>query len=224
MGVSQPLILLIGQEAEAMAPRLEASGYSTALAGSLPEPAAVVLLSGEIGALSIPALRLTMERVPLLLDIVHDSVEGRSECLSAGANDFWLSSAGASDLLMRLRLILQRRSQPLPIKGVLEVADLRLDPSLKRAQRGNRVLTLTGREYRLLVLLVRQAGEVLSRDQILREAWDDQSEAASNVVEVYVRYLRQKLEEGGERRLIHTVRGRGYCLCDRQPPSGKAAP
>ena len=84
--------------------------------------------------------------------------------------------------------------------------------------RGNRLFALTAREYQLLLLLLRHAGEVVSREQILREVWDDQQATASNVIEVYVRYLRQKLEEGGERRLIHTVRGHGYCLSDGPPP------
>ena len=73
------------------------------------------------------------------------------------------------------------------------------------------------REYALLLLLMEHSGQVLSRDQILREVWHDQQSAASNVIEVYVRYLRQKLEEVGERRLIHTIRGQGYCLSERLP-------
>jgi DNA-binding response OmpR family regulator len=77
---------------------------------------------------------------------------------------------------------------------------------------------LTAREYALLLLLMEHSGQVLSRDQILREVWHDQQSAASNVIEVYVRYLRQKLEEQGEKRLIHTVRGQGYCLSDGPPP------
>ena len=80
-----------------------------------------------------------------------------------------------------------------------------------------RSLTLTQREYQLLLLLIREAGQVVRRERILREIWNDQPGAASNVIEVYVRYLRQKLEEGGERRILHTVRGQGYCLSDGPP-------
>jgi DNA-binding response OmpR family regulator len=80
-----------------------------------------------------------------------------------------------------------------------------------------RTVALTTREFDLLLLLLRERGRVVSRERILKEVWRGETAAASNVIEVYVRYLRQKLEEGGERRLIHTVRGQGYCLGDRLP-------
>jgi DNA-binding response OmpR family regulator len=216
------LILLIGTQAEARAERLSASGYRIARLGAMPQPPLLALLSGEDACALLPTLRLTMPDVPLLLDIGTDNVEGRALCLSAGADDFWLSTAGSSDLLARLRLHLQLRSHRAAPRGLLQVADLRVDPSNREVRRGNRPLSLTTREHQLLMVLLLHEGEVLSREQILREAWGDQQEAASNVVEVYVRYLRQKLEEGGERRLIHTLRGRGYCLCDSQPPTPAA--
>jgi hypothetical protein len=106
-----PLILLVGEQAEAMAPRLEASGYRTAPVGALPDPPAAVLVSGADGVATIPALRMILEEVPILLDLVNDSIEARSLCFSSGADDFWLSSAGGSDLLMRLRLLLQIRGR-----------------------------------------------------------------------------------------------------------------
>ena len=81
-------------------------------------------------------------------------------------------------------------------------------------------MALTAREYALLLLLIEHRGQVLSREQILRQVWHDQRGAASNVIEVYVRYLRQKLEQEGEKRLIHTVRGQGYCLSDGPPQLG----
>ena len=221
--MADPLILLLGPEAAALAPRLEASGYATTLdlagsdlpAGALPD--AVLISRGE-GA-HIADLRARLGTTPLLLDVQCDTVEARSLCLSSGADDFWLSSLGASDLLMRLRLHLDlnHRSQ-VPIQE-LQVADLVVNPSSRQVKRGNRPVGLTAREYQLLMLLFERKGTVVSRDQILRLVWDDQQSAASNVIEVYVRYLRQKLEEGGERRLIHTVRGQGYCLSERLPPA-----
>jgi DNA-binding response OmpR family regulator len=81
-------------------------------------------------------------------------------------------------------------------------------------------VALTAREYQLLLLLLKRKDTVVSRDLILRRVWNDERSTSSNVIEVYVRYLRQKLEEGGERRLLHTVRGQGYCLGERQPPPG----
>ena len=104
-----------------------------------------------------------------------------------------------------------------PAMTLVQVADLVVNPSGRQVKRGNRNVGLTAREYQLLILLLERKGTVVSREQILRLVWDDQQGAASNVIEVYVRYLRQKLEEGGEKRLIHTVRGHGYCLSERMP-------
>ncbi|MCT0223829.1 response regulator transcription factor [Synechococcus sp. CS-1328] len=210
-------VLLLGPEAVALAERLAASGYQPLTALDHDSIVEAALLSSD-QAVQIQELRRRWGPIPVLLDIATDSVEGRSRCLTAGADDYWLSSSPPSDLLTRLRLHLQlaaRSTAPLP---VLQVADLRVNPSGRQVKRGNRSVALTAREYQLLLLLLRHAGEVVSREQILREVWDDQQATASNVIEVYVRYLRQKLEEGGERRLIHTVRGRGYCLAERLPP------
>ena len=220
--MADPLILLLGPEATALAARLEASGYATTLAlpdAALPDgvrPDAVLISSSEAG--QIAGLRSQLGSVPILLDGQQDTIEARALCLSSGADDFWLSSLGASDLLMRLRLhlTLSHRHQ-VPIQE-LQVADLVVNPSGRQVKRGNRPVGLTAREYQLLMLLLERKGTVVSREQILRLVWDDQQGAASNVIEVYVRYLRQKLEEGGERRLIHTVRGQGYCLSERLPP------
>ena len=94
----------------------------------------------------------------------------------------------------------------------LQVGDLQVDLSGKTARRNGRDLALTSREYQLLVLLLRHQPQVVSRERILREIWPEERSAASNVVEVYVRYLRRKLEAEGQSRLIHTVRGEGYRL------------
>jgi DNA-binding response OmpR family regulator len=99
----------------------------------------------------------------------------------------------------------------------LRLADLSVDPERRQVRRGARSVALTAREYQLLLLLLRKRDSIVSREQILREIWEDQPRAASNVIEVYVRYLRRKLEEGGERRLIHTVRGLGYSLAATPP-------
>ena len=221
------LLLLLGAEAEALAARLEASGYTVScgdasLSANPAEDTAidlVVLAASASG--QIAALREELPGVPILLDVGEDSLEGRVHCLSAGADDFWLSSHGPSDLLMRVRLQLDLRRQSLRPSPLLQVADLSLNPSNHQVKRGKRMIALTAREYQLLVLLLERQGTVVSREQIQRLVWNDDRGASSNVIEVYVRYLRQKLEEGGERRLIHTVRGRGYCLSERLPPLGQ---
>ena len=210
-------VLLLGAEAEALAPRLEASGYTPWLApGAATSIDAAVLAASAVNR--IAELRQQHGAIPILLDLGSDSLEARSHCLVSGADDFWLSSLGASDLLMRLRLHLGQqagRSAPL---AVLQVADLVVTPERRHVQRGGRSIALTAREYQLLLVLIERAGQVLSREAILAGIWSDQQGAASNVIEVYVRYLRQKLEAGGERRLIHTVRGQGYCLAAKPPP------
>jgi two-component system, OmpR family, response regulator MprA len=171
----------------------------------------------------IQALRQQLGPVPILLAVAEDTVEARVRCLSAGADDFWLSELGPSDLLMRLRLHLSQQRQGAPPAPLLQVGDLSLDPISRSVKRGPRLVALTAREYQLLLLLLERHGTVVSRELILRRVWNDDRAISSNVIEVYVRYLRQKLEEGGERRLIHTIRGQGYCLSERQPPLGAKA-
>jgi DNA-binding response OmpR family regulator len=215
------LVWLVGPEASGLAPRLEVSGYRPVTEDPGADgPAAVVLSPGSEAR--IPALRRRLGARPLLLGIPSDSVEGRSRCFECGADDFWLPSLGTSDLLTRLRLHLGRvrRHAPVPVAALLQGADLRVDPQARLGWRGQRQLALTTREYQLLLLLLQNRGAVVSRERILEEIWADQGGGASNVIEVYVRYLRQKLEQDGESRLIHTVRGRGYCLGDGRPPAG----
>ena len=214
-------VLLLGERAEALAARLEASGYVVVLgSGSLGDGEVDVLVLAAEGADQIPALRQRLGPVPVLLDVAEDTVEARVRCLSAGADDFWLSQLGPSDLLMRLRLHCNLRRQAAPATPLLQVGDLSLDPLSRSVMRGPRPVALTAREYQLLLLLLERQGTVVSRELILRRVWNDDRRTSSNVIEVYVRYLRQKLEEGGERRLIHTVRGQGYCLSERLPPLG----
>jgi two-component system response regulator MprA len=217
-------VLLVGEGAVALAARLEASGYrpldwSAGMAAALPadgeSPLAAVLASDQSARVS--DLRSRFGSMPILLDVENDSVEAREICLSAGADDFWLSSLGTSDLLQRLRLHLRIQERNGHQPTLLQVADLTVEPTCRQVRRGRRPVALTAREYSLLLLLLAHRGEVLSREQILREVWNDDQGTASNVIEVYVRYLRQKLEEGGEKRLIHTIRGRGYCLNDGMP-------
>ncbi|QEY31952.1 response regulator transcription factor [Synechococcus sp. RSCCF101] len=220
---SEPQVLLIGESAAALAERIRASGYgvldwssgaATGLAATGPHPAVALLASTEAGL--IPVLRQRFGGMPLLLDIEEDTLENRAGCLSAGADDFWLSGHPPSELLQRLRCHLQSQARLQRCAPLLWVGDLSLDPGSRDARRGTRLLELTAREHDLLELLMLRQGQVLSRELILSHVWDD-PDAASNVVEVYIRYLRQKLEQQGEPRLIHTVRGQGYCLSESPP-------
>ena len=217
---AEPLLLLVGHDAVALATRLNASGYATVdwlsagVASSRAqvgdEPAAAILSADQVPL--IGDLRQRFGPMPILLDLQQDSVQARSACLRSGADDFWLSTIGPSDLLMRLRLhrTIQDRIGHRP--ALLTVEDLSLDPINRQVRRGARPIALTAREYALLVVLMRDSGRVFSRDELLQQVWQDERAGSSNVGEVYVRYLRQKLEEGGESRLLHTVRGLGYRL------------
>jgi two-component system response regulator MprA len=216
---SESLLLLAGSSALSLAPRLAASGYSTfdwlsaGPSAHAPEPGKLpvaAVLAADQAAL-IQDLRNRFGAMPILLDLERDSVEARSACLGTGADDFWLSEIGTSDLLLRLRLhrTIQQRLGQRP--ALLQFDDLSVDPTTRTVRRGGRVVALTAREFMLLQVLLRRRGQVLSRDLLLQEVWQGER-SNSNVVEVYVRYLRQKLEAGGERRLLHTVRGRGYCF------------
>ena len=216
---TEPLLLLAGTSAVALAPRLSASGYTTVdwlsagvtsscgVAGD--EPLAAVLGADQIDL--IAELRQRFGAMTILLDLEQDSVEARANALRCGADDFWLSGLGPSDLLLRLRLhrTIQAREGRRPQQ--LQLQDLSLDPVTRQVRRAGRELALTAREYALLVVMMKRPGHVFSREQLMREVWNDET-ANSNLVEVYVRYLRQKLEGQGQSRLLLTVRGRGYSL------------
>ena len=218
---TEPLLLLAGTSAVALAPRLSASGYTTVdwlsagvtsscgVAGD--EPLAAVLGADQIDL--IAELRQRFGAMTILLDLEQDSVQARANALRCGADDFWLSGLGPSDLLLRLRLhrTIQARAVRRPQQLQLQLQDLSLDPVTRQVRRAGRELALTAREYALLVVMMKRPGHVFSREQLMREVWNDET-ANSNVVEVYVRYLRQKLEGQGQSRLLLTVRGRGYSL------------
>jgi DNA-binding response OmpR family regulator len=220
--MTEALLLLVGSSAAALAPRLSASGYSTVDLTNLAltdwaglknqGPVAAVFAADQCHR--IAEFRHRLSGLPLLLDLVDDSVDARAEFLHSGADDFWLSGSAPSDLLMRLRLhcTLSQRQPSRPSLLQLKNDDLCLDPSTRGVWRGGRALDLTTREFMLLLTLLQHQGRVLSRDQLLQQVWQEERANSGNVVEVYVRYLRQKLEAGGEGRLLHTVRGRGYCL------------
>jgi DNA-binding response OmpR family regulator len=212
-------VLLVGEAAVALAARLALSGYRPMEGGGDAAPQAVVLAPGSEGRLE--GLRRLWGAVPILLGLRGDSLEGRVRCLESGADDFWLTDRPPSDLLARLRLHLRLAGRVAPPETELRLGDLVLNPIRRQGRRAGRELGLTEREYQLLELLLRHRSEVVSRERILASVWEEGGGASSNVIEVYVRYLRQKLERNGGCRLLHTVRGQGYCLAERWPPGGE---
>ena len=148
--------------------------------------------------------------IPILMLTAKDTVQDRVQGLDAGADDYMVKPFNLDELLARVRALL-RRTQPERIP-VLKFADLTLDTGSRQASRGNRVVSLTAKEYELLELFMRHPKQVMTREVIFDRVWGYDFGGESNVLEVYIRYLRQKLEADDEPRLLHTVRGVGYVL------------
>ncbi len=151
--------------------------------------------------------------LPILMLTAKDDVQDRVLGLDAGADDYLVKPFAFDELLARIRALF-RRVQPSSQPEVLRFGDLSLDTGTHRAQRGERYIDLTAKEYELLELFLRNPRRVLTRELIFDRVWGYDFGGESNIIEVYVRYLRQKTEEGGEPRLIHTVRSVGYVLRD----------
>lgn len=149
--------------------------------------------------------------IPILMLTAKDDVNDRVTGLDAGADDYLVKPFSVDELLARIRALF-RRSTPASKPDVLRFADLTLDTGTHRAYRGERAIDLTAKEYELLELFMRNPRQVLTRDVIFDRVWDYDFGGESNIIEVYVRYLRQKTEQENESRLIHTVRGVGYVL------------
>jgi len=147
---------------------------------------------------------------PILMLTAKDTVSDRVRGLDAGADDYVVKPFENDELLDRIRAILRRTAAD-RVK-VLEFEDLKLDSCTRKAFRGDREITLTAKESTLLELFIRHPGQVMPREIIFDRIWDYDFGGESNVLDVYIRYLRKKLEEGGEPRLIYTVRGVGYVL------------
>jgi DNA-binding response OmpR family regulator len=156
------------------------------------------------------ALRDRGHELPILILSALDEVGDRVAGLQAGADDYLVKPFATDELVARLRALLRRRQEPVSVP--LRVGDVEIDPARHIARRGERDLELTRREFELLETFVRHAGIVLSRPQLLDQVWGYDFAVDGNVVDVFVGYLRRKLEAGGEPRILRTVRGVGFVL------------
>src|SRR5437588_3013391 len=169
-----------------------------------------VMLPGIDGFETCRRLRKSGVWAPVLMLTARDSVEDRVAGLDTGADDYLVKPFAFAELLARLRALTRRGEAERP--SVLEVGDLRLDPAAREVRRDNSEIRLSAKEFALLETFMRRPGEVLSRLHLLEHAWDFSYDNRSNVVDVYVRRLRLKIDKPFERRSLETVRGGGYRL------------
>jgi two-component system, OmpR family, response regulator len=169
-----------------------------------------VMLPGVDGFTVCRRLREAGTWTPVLMLTARDAVDDRVSGLDAGADDYLTKPFSFAELLARLRALVRRA--PVERPALLEVGDLRLDPATRRAWRGDTEVGLSAKEFALLETFMRRPGQVLSRYQLLEHCWDYAYENRSNVIDVYVRYLREKIDRPFGRRSLETVRGAGYRL------------
>src|SRR5215467_1084608 len=155
-------------------------------------------------------------RVPVLILTARDAVADKVAHFEAGADDYLTKPFAMAELVVRVKALLRRGVARQ--ESVLRVADLELDRLTQQVRRGGKRIELTAKEYALLEYLAAHAGRVLSRTMIVEHVWDESFEGLTNIVDVYVRHLRTKVDEGRDLKLIRTVRGVGYCLSDEPTP------
>jgi two-component system response regulator MprA len=171
-----------------------------------------VMLPGIDGFTFCRRARAALLDVPILIMTARDALKDKVEGLDAGADDYIVKPFQVAELLARMRAILRRGGSS---SSVLQVADLRLDPATRQARRGEKRIYLSATEYSLLEFLMRNAGRVQTRTALLDHVWQYDFGGNDNVLEVYISYLRGKIDKGTGAPLIHTVRGVGYVLEDR---------
>jgi DNA-binding response OmpR family regulator len=169
-----------------------------------------IMLIGRDGLSVLKQMRARGDRTPVLLLSARGELNERVEGLNAGADDYLPKPFALEELTARVRALVRRGGD---VKSpVLRVGDLTLDTISRSAERGGRTIELTTREYRLLEFLMRSAGRVCSRMMILEKVWDYHFDPGSNLVDVYVRKLREKIDAGSDVKLLHSVRGQGYVI------------
>lgn len=180
------------------------------LAGHFDAVVLDVMLPGHDGLHVVRQLRARGDKTPVLLLTARGEVNDRVEGLNAGADDYLPKPFALQELLARVRALVRRGGETRDL--VLRVADLSLDTTTRVARRGTRKIELTNREFRLLEYLMRSPGRICGRMMIIEAVWEYNFDPGSNVVDVYVRKLREKIEEAGETKLLHSVRGAGYMI------------
>lgn len=211
--VKMAALLRRGLEGDGLDADIASSGEDALVMGSSCDYDAVVLdvmLPGIDGLVTCRRLRALGVDVPVLMLTARGSVDDRVAGLDGGADDYLAKPFSFAELLARLRALIRRGQLERP--GVIAVGDLQMDRASRQVWRGQREVSLSAREFALLEAFMRRPGDVLTRLHLLQEAWHYDFEHRSNVIEVYVRYLRRKIDKPFGVRSLETVRGAGYRL------------
>lgn len=173
-----------------------------------------IMMPKKSGLEVLRALRKKGRQTPVLLLTAKDSIEDRVDGLDAGADDYLVKPFAFEELMARIRVMLRKKSGQ--SSNLLSVGDLILDLGTHTVVRDGQPISLSSREFALLRYLVMNQGMILSRDQIEQHIWNYDYEGSSNMIDVYIRYLRKKIDDPFEKKLIHTVRGAGYVLREEE--------
>ncbi|MEH4625645.1 heavy metal response regulator transcription factor [Phytobacter diazotrophicus] len=176
-----------------------------------------VMLPGMNGWKILELARQAGRLTPVMFLTARDDVDDRVRGLELGAEDYLIKPFSFSELLARVRVIMRRRAAHTPVveESVMQISDLQLDFLKHRVMRGGKRIELTQKEFLLLSLLMRRCGEVLSRTVLAEQVWDMNFDPETNVIDVAIRRLRSKIDDGYEVKLLHTLRGAGYVLEER---------
>ncbi|MCI6831885.1 MAG: response regulator transcription factor [Clostridiales bacterium] len=169
-----------------------------------------IMLPGISGLELLRSLRGRGDKTPVLLLTALDSIPDRVSGLDSGADDYLVKPFAFDELLARIRVLLRRSAGS--VSNVYTLADLTVDCDARTVKRGETNISLSAKEFAILEYLIRNSGIVLSRERISNHIWNYDYEGSSNIVDVYIRYLRKKIDDGFEKKLIQTVRGVGYVL------------
>ena len=187
-----------------------AQGLDLALSGSYDLIMIDLMLPGLPGLEVLTRLRKEKIQTPVLILTAQSKVDQRVKGLDAGADDYLTKPFAIDELLARVRALLRRG--PAESAGVFQIDDLMLNPATREVTRGGQRIDLTVKEYALLEYFMRHSGRVLTRPMISDHVWNQDFDTFTNVIDVYVNYLRNKIDRGRARKLIHTIRGSGYML------------
>lgn len=157
-------------------------------------------------------LRRRNVQTPIIMITARDRLEDRVEGLDSGADDYLVKPFDFDELLARTRSLLRRKKTTAPV--VLKIADLELNPATHEVKRAGKIISITPKEYELLDYLMRYPNRAITRQQLLEHIWQSETDKSGNTVDVHIRYLRRKIDDGYDKKLIHTVRGAGYKIKD----------